>query len=636
MDTFHKSELLIAADFIEEITTRIDQGDMSVSTSSTNENLRTQLPDCIIDGMAHLMTAIRRQGQRNAIASIHSERSVALQRLMLDIASLAPLQQTLNHVCDTVRLTLGTEISYIQMYNEREQASIIQAISGTSPNFLGVKQRLGHGIGGRVVLYQRPLIFSDYPRDNRRDPDVERAVDEEGIISAAGTPLFIESKVIGVLFAATRERYEFAKEDMELLETIARLASVAIANAKLYDRSQRIMVIYQKLGEAVLNEGAIEAVIHSLSDILGGNVWLLDSGRKVVGQSIQQAAIHVFSAIPALEENGIHTKTDDNIVRIEHENKTYEMLLAPLIVGNSQYGLLIASGLPGYSFDDIDQIAVDRCKTLLSLAISNQQVKHLSELHLRSTLFHSLLFKSEERVVLQERAKHLGINLSNRHYLIMTTCIDPVVLADRQESIHRLLRSVESSFDFSQIPLSHVEGTTLISVSENDKNLYRIAKKQHDIIANELLDVKIVTVMSEACTLPEDYQREFKRCQNAVSWHRQFNQVDSIIRAETFGLAGLLFDASNLEPIRVFCSNTLGPIVSYDSDHGTNLKQTIQTYLAHESEIRATATHLNVHYNTLRYRLERIEEILQKELSDPDFRQQLRLALLLNDAFHIV
>jgi len=51
------------------------------------------------------------------------QRSIALQQLTLEIASLAPLQQVLHRICETVRLLLHTDIGYIALYNEKSKRS---------------------------------------------------------------------------------------------------------------------------------------------------------------------------------------------------------------------------------------------------------------------------------------------------------------------------------------------------------------------------------------------------------------------------------------------------------------------------------------------------------------------------------
>jgi DNA-binding PucR family transcriptional regulator len=67
----------------------------------------------------------------------------------------------------------------------------------------------------------------------------------------------------------------------------------------------------------------------------------------------------------------------------------------------------------------------------------------------------------------------------------------------------------------------------------------------------------------------------------------------------------------------------------HDAEHGGDLAVTLLAYLDALGDVRAAATGLHVHPNTLRYRLRRIAEVTGLDLADPLVRLfaglQLRL-----------
>ncbi|MEV1079248.1 helix-turn-helix domain-containing protein [Streptomyces sp. NPDC050211] len=73
----------------------------------------------------------------------------------------------------------------------------------------------------------------------------------------------------------------------------------------------------------------------------------------------------------------------------------------------------------------------------------------------------------------------------------------------------------------------------------------------------------------------------------------------------------------------------LTALVSHDSRHRGQLAETLLTYLNCLGDIRAAATRLHVHPNTLRYRLRRAEELTGLDLSRPDQRLLAMLQLRL-------
>jgi hypothetical protein len=76
---------------------------------------------------------------------------------------------------------------------------------------------------------------------------------------------------------------------------------------------------------------------------------------------------------------------------------------------------------------------------------------------------------------------------------------------------------------------------------------------------------------------------------------------------------------------------TISHIQGFDSQHGTSYLQTLQALFTYTGDISAIAAKLNVHRNTLRYRIRRIDEIFHIDLNDPDTRLALWLALRLRE-----
>ena len=71
-------------------------------------------------------------------------------------------------------------------------------------------------------------------------------------------------------------------------------------------------------------------------------------------------------------------------------------------------------------------------------------------------------------------------------------------------------------------------------------------------------------------------------------------------------------------------------LAAYDAVHDAQLVETLRVYLACACSATAAAKELYVHRSTLLYRLERIEQVADVSLADPDVRFHLDLSLRLN------
>ena len=83
----------------------------------------------------------------------------------------------------------------------------------------------------------------------------------------------------------------------------------------------------------------------------------------------------------------------------------------------------------------------------------------------------------------------------------------------------------------------------------------------------------------------------------------------------------------NLEHLQQFYSDALGPLVAHDKRKQSDLIRTLSGFFAANGNLAKAAQELDVHRNTLVYRLERISELTKLNLDDSDNRLILHLAL---------
>ena len=83
----------------------------------------------------------------------------------------------------------------------------------------------------------------------------------------------------------------------------------------------------------------------------------------------------------------------------------------------------------------------------------------------------------------------------------------------------------------------------------------------------------------------------------------------------------------NLEHLQRFCHDALGSLIEHDKRKQGDLVRTLSGFFAANGNLAKAAQELDVHRNTLVYRLERIAELAELDLDDSDNRLILHLAL---------
>ncbi|MGP4112440.1 PucR family transcriptional regulator [Streptomyces sp. 4N509B] len=81
------------------------------------------------------------------------------------------------------------------------------------------------------------------------------------------------------------------------------------------------------------------------------------------------------------------------------------------------------------------------------------------------------------------------------------------------------------------------------------------------------------------------------------------------------------------DAVRAFADGTLRALREHDAHGRGDLVASLRAWLSHHGQWDAAAAELGVHRHTLRYRMRRVEEILDRALDDPDVRMELWLAL---------
>ncbi len=124
-----------------------------------------------------------------------------------------------------------------------------------------------------------------------------------------------------------------------------------------------------------------------------------------------------------------------------------------------------------------------------------------------------------------------------------------------------------------------------------------------------------------------DLRVSFEEAERALTLSEQLWHETHIAFFGDLSLNELLMNVSRHEQIYLFCRNWLSSILDYDQQNSSDLLLTLSVYFANNGNMAATAKQLNVHRNTLVYRLNRIAEITQLDMDDADVQLNLHLAI---------
>jgi PucR family transcriptional regulator, purine catabolism regulatory protein len=103
---------------------------------------------------------------------------------------------------------------------------------------------------------------------------------------------------------------------------------------------------------------------------------------------------------------------------------------------------------------------------------------------------------------------------------------------------------------------------------------------------------------------------------------------DAVVR---YGTATSWLGMGGVEDAQALVERWLGPLVEHDTAHRSGLVETLETFLANQRSWQRTAEAMNVHRQTVLYRVHKVEELTGARLSDTADIAQLWLALRSRD-----
>lgn len=99
-----------------------------------------------------------------------------------------------------------------------------------------------------------------------------------------------------------------------------------------------------------------------------------------------------------------------------------------------------------------------------------------------------------------------------------------------------------------------------------------------------------------------------------------------VFHYDDLGVYRLLLNTDEKE-MATFCQEILGPLLEYDKANKADLVSTLEAVLTYDMNLQKSADALFIHYNTLRYRFQRIQEITKLDLRSADDRLNVQVAL---------
>jgi purine catabolism regulator len=413
--------------------------------------------------------------------------------------------------------------------------------------------------------------------------------------------------------------------------------------------------------ELVLSGGLYSDIAQGIAQRVDHSVSIVDRFRRVLGSGLIMRGPQPQRAFMRDDGSGdiyLNEHYDPVLIgqlsgskaarmSVKTQLGALELVVCPVEVGSMKLGEIIIWGKITNPPPSTDVLAIEHGSTVVALKMmENRSISEVEE-RFRNEILEGLLSDLEPaRQKAIRLSQELGSRLNPPFVLILVGPDLPsgsslpktqtLEQSNFDSSLHlarRYIRLIEPECSF------WYQGPRLVvffplrpeDLNESKPRLLEELGKVCERIQTENSPYTVSMGISSPTASLDSFRPAYECARQSLEIGAALDDASSasVTHYEDLGLFRVISLAQSSTSLRRFCHDMLGPLLEYDREHDSELVKTLRVFLEHNQNLARTAKALFIHYNTLRYRLERIREMLGEPLEQPQQRLSIEVALQL-------
>ncbi|WP_177183393.1 helix-turn-helix domain-containing protein [Lentibacillus persicus] len=469
------------------------------------------------------------------------------------------------------------------------------------------------------LLYQKALGELNYPT------------------STICAPLMSKDECIGVLtIDSFSNQVHFTKDDLQILEIFASQSVIAIENATLFSQNQRFQSINHELMKVNVKHEGVNKITQTLSEIVQKEVCLFNEFYDVLSSSSNESKIYSSELktkyFYLLEEVAKQKEVENYTLEL---NETVNCYFFPIKVDKSIIGILTIFLGNDDTLDPIDLFAIEQVHSVFALELTREQGVIDTHIKYESYLLEQVLSNRFE--AFNKNFNKNSETANDTQYVFVKLELNNLFIPIEQltrniKQFRRLIYRELSNFRLKAFVLEQSMIFKILIVNNYELNETAITHEIERLfrkITNRSKELDLFTFwvgIGREFLRIEDIHSSVRDADRCVQFLKHRNNLDSIISYKRLGVYRLFLNQDK-EELNEFVQDLIGPILLYDKENGTQLLETAKVYLEMNGNLRETAELCFVHINTVKYRLNKVRELLGQESLTGVQRFELQLAI---------
>lgn len=493
-------------------------------------------------------------------------------------------------------------------------------------NIDGVHLQLGEGIAGWTALRKQAVVLPHAPSKDPRFMEFESVAEDE-FHSMIAIPITDDKdELYGVFALYSIEENAFSHAEFTIASEVGKLLAVGLRQAaivstlNLQSASARFLLNIPVAYTTSLVK-AFQYAAGRLLDICEANFSVI---QYVSRQGFQNPPA-TFAKKQA-DQSGVTVWSTHSSAAVHSAIETgtqgLERFTVPLGFGSSQGVLTLARHSP---FRPRDKEHIDAVAAQLGILFEaiDSAAGHTSHV---STFF----FEHDEQKVLRMLEEF------NLEYPIIPIAFSILRSPGQlQTSRGRAVEIFQDMIGPDTVTLSDTHLGVALAHASRGHNNRKLALQIEQAVEQLQFEMgaEIGVGIGPVCHTPSDFRKAITHAQEALHWSIAISNSTTKVTSytdiqEVSALPGLWRELSGAI---VELAKKLKPLATYDNEHGTELMKTLTVYAKYGGSANIAAKALMIHRNTLRQRLQRIEDHLGEDLSSSNDWVSLSLAARLSD-----
>jgi purine catabolism regulator len=394
--------------------------------------------------------------------------------------------------------------------------------------------------------------------------------------------------------------------------------------------------VHRVLVQIVLEGGGLDELTTELAGILDAAVFATDSDGNVLARAGSDELL-AEGARHCLGGDGRLTLGDDApgpgslAAPVANGHGTHAMVR--VMAGGADFGRIVAYAEAG-RLDERDVHTLERAATVSALVITKQAAVAAVESKYRGDFLRDVMSAragTDDQVI--AHARSLGWDFDRPMVLVVAEFDqEPVVprQSDHRGAQDRLAAAwtaeVRSRDRKAAVAGFAHEVVVVLPMPVDGKVVPLVRQLTSAVIEDRRLPFTFSTGVSRALLRPSDLPQAYEQARGALRVGRRMQGAGALADFDSLGVHRLLSLVTDTAELQAFVSETLKSLAE-PTAAAADLRATLDVLLETNLNVAETARRLHFHYNSLRYRIVKLERIVGPFSEDAHLRLSLALAL---------